>query len=111
MSTAELESKEAVANVTKDEVTAEDGERPQKQAKLEETSTESSATVHQLSDPVAASKVQNEAEKRLEEQKAALDGSRKGRTVFSFGYLGEGYQGLQVYAFPFYRFHLMKSCV
>lgn len=81
------------------EVGTEGEERPQKLAKMEENSSADSGAVHQLRDEEAASKAQTEAEKTVNAPKVELEGHRKGRTVFSFGYLGEGYQGLQVHVF------------
>lgn len=96
-SAVELESKAPESGVDAAVTVSEDGERPQKLTKIEETSSADSTTTHQLRDPEAAAKVEKELEKEITATKTEKEGHRKGRTVFSFGYLGEGYQGLQVY--------------
>lgn len=99
-SVVELESKDLRPTADAGVAVSEDGERPQKLAKIEEASSADSTATHQLRDPEAAAKVEKELEKEVAATKAEKDGTRKGRTVFSFGYLGEGYQGLQVYVPP-----------
>lgn len=73
-------------------------EPPTKVAKLAETSDASSSSPHATALPNTPSTDASGTQLASPQAKPERDDSRRGRTILSFGYLGEGYQGLQTYA-------------
>lgn len=95
---AEKDAKTEQKGESERDVLEGDAERPKKQAKLMESSSADSAIVHQLSEPNAEKDESNGNVETEKKDKNGKESFPRGRTVISFGYLGAGYQGLQLYA-------------
>lgn len=86
--------------ITPGEATSDFGESietPAKVAKLAETDPSASALHAASPTPTTAKGSETTKGETPASDKAEADSVRKGRTILSFGYLGEGYQGLQAF--------------
>ena len=72
-------------------------ERPAKIPKLTEIDSAISSSVHALSEPKETGNDGSIAKESSQAVDSDEKNVRRGRTILSFGYLGEGYCGLQSY--------------